>query len=392
MNFKTSYFLESAATSSIVESQVTKGLEFILNYLNKPSWPRTISTKLSEGRQFIVHSRLEALSYFKDSNFLDCRIGAYNLCSRTVDFIMIDLDLSNFKSKQELNNAKSRTASKISTAFRIRNKFIKPTTVIWSGRGYHLYIHADSQDKILERISKFREFKEPSKEFLRFAEWYLSNGKCDIGHNNTISFKNCMLRVPGSFNSKNNVQVQIMQKGDGTFKVPAHLLYDKFLTYLINHQPILTNNRSKHSAILSEDGNILQSSVLQGFYQHRNINNQKKCIFWIERLLKTPIPDYRKYCIWRILAPYLINIKRLSLDEAFDIIDNWLINCNDLKPLDFDTETKINDCVTNAVDKGYLPISLDNPGKEPKTLKTENQQLYNILVAKGDKMLFTTMR
>ena len=67
-----------------------------------------------------------------------------------------------------------------------------------------------------------------------FAEWYLSNGKCDNEHNKTVSFNNCMLRIPGSFNSKNNVQVRIMQKWNGTSKVPLHLLYSKFLANPVN--------------------------------------------------------------------------------------------------------------------------------------------------------------
>jgi hypothetical protein len=382
MNFKTSYFVESPVTSSIVEKRITNGLEFILSHLNKPNWPRTISTKLTEGRQFIVHSRLEALSYFKDSNFLDCRIGAYKPGSRTIDFIMIDIDRSNFKSKQELNTVKTRTLTKISSAFRIRNKSIESTTVIWSGKGYHLYISADSKGKILERMSKFKKFKEPSKEFLRFTEWYLSNGKCDNGHNKTASFNNCMLRIPGSFNSKNNAQVRIMKKGNSTYKVPVDLLYDKFLTYLTNKGQILTEHTFKNYAILSENNNTSQISVLQRFYQRRNTSKQKP-LFWIEKLLKTPIPDHRKYCIWRILAPSLINVKCLPFDEAFDIIDKWLDMCNDLEPLDFYPEPKINSCLTNAVNKGYLPISLDNPEKEPKTLKNENRELYNIIVAIG---------
>jgi Primase X len=191
-----------------------------------------------------------------------------------------------------------------------------------------------------------------------------------------------MLRIPGSFNSKNNVRVRIIQKRSSTSKVPAYLLYDKFLAYLINQGQNLTILRSKPHAIFSENPYSSHVSVLQKFYQRRNTNNQKKRIFWIERLLKTPIPDHRKYCIWRILAPYLINIKRVSFDGAFDIIGKWLNKCSDLEPLDFDTDTKINDCLSNAVDKGYLPISLDNPEKEPKTLKIENRGLYNILVAK----------
>lgn len=98
--------------------------------------------------------------------------------------------------------------------------------------------------------------------------------------------------------------------------------------------------------------------------------------------MKTPISDHRKYCIWRIHAPYIINVKRLSFEPAFDIIDKWLKKCNGLEPLGFDTETKVTDCLNSAFDKGYLPISLDNPEKESKTLKTDNRELYNILVVK----------
>ena len=87
--------------ADIVEQQVTEGLDFILTHLKNPMrWPRTISTKASEGRQIPVYSKQEALSYYKDSNYLDCRISAYNtkaLVDQTIDLLMIDLDLSNFK-------------------------------------------------------------------------------------------------------------------------------------------------------------------------------------------------------------------------------------------------------------------------------------------------------
>jgi hypothetical protein len=57
-NSNISYLLNH--NSIVVERQVTKGLEFILNHLNKPYWPRNISTKLTEGGQFTTYSRLEA--------------------------------------------------------------------------------------------------------------------------------------------------------------------------------------------------------------------------------------------------------------------------------------------------------------------------------------------
>jgi hypothetical protein len=178
------------------------------------------------------------------------------------------------------------------------------------------------------------------------------------------------------------VQVKVIQKWNGTSKVPVHLLYGEFSAYLINQgRNLITKHRSKTRAFSSNYGNSLsQLNVLERFYQRRN--KKKKFIPWIERLLKTPIPDHRKYCIWRIHASYLINIKHLRFEEAFDIIEKWLYKCNDLEELDFDTEMKVNDCLNGAVNKAYLPISLDNPDKEPKTLKTDNRELYDILVAK----------
>jgi Primase X len=117
--------------------------------------------------------------------------------------------------------------------------------------------------------------------------------------------------------------------------------------------------------------------------RHGNTNS---CIpVWIETLLQIPLPKFRKYCVWRILAPYLINVKHLSFEESFDIIDKWLDKCNELETLDFDTNTKVNDCLNGAVNKGYLPINFDNPMKEPKTLKTDNRELYDIVIGRLGK-------
>lgn len=54
-------------------------------------------------------------------------------------------------------------------------------------------------------------------------------------------------------------------------------------------------------------------------------------ISWIEKLLQAPIHDHRKFVIWRILAPYLINVRRLSDKESFDTIGQWLFKCNELE-------------------------------------------------------------
>ena len=41
-------------------------------------------------------------------------------------------------------------------------------------------------------------------------------------------------------------------------------------------------------------------------------NQESHEIPWIEKLLETPIRDLRKLCLWRILVPYLVNVKRVK--------------------------------------------------------------------------------
>jgi non-catalytic primase subunit PriX-like protein len=239
-----------------------------------------------------------------------------------------------------------------------------------------LYIPTDSQGVILEQMSEFSKFKEPSKEFLRFAEWYLSNNKADSEHFHTVSFKNCLLRIPGSYNSKNMSQVYVVQKWNGTSKVPLHLLYSKFLAYLLDQ----VTRIAKHGINDKPCNTFLSVNSSSTHVVPKNSRFQrKKSIDWIEELLRVPLAEHRKYCIWRILAPYFINVKQLSFDDSYKRTYEWLHRCNELRELDFDPEIKINNSLDSARNTGYLPISLDNPLKEPRTLKVDNRELYNII-------------
>ena len=108
---------------------------------------------------------------------------------------------------------------------------------MWSGNGYHIY--QPIEGLVLEQIEQFSKFYQPSKSFQRFAEWYLSNGKSDHAHNTTISFRNCMLRIPGSHNSKclkeeqegKDSEVRIIQKWDD-IRPRINLLLGSFSAYL----------------------------------------------------------------------------------------------------------------------------------------------------------------
>ena len=65
----------------------------------------------------------------------------------------------------------------------------------------------------------------------------------------------------------------------------------------------------------------------------QTVNSTK--IWWIERLLQTPIDDHRKFVVWRILAPYLINIRKCPADEACNIMRDWLDRRSIRRRLDF---------------------------------------------------------
>ena len=76
--------------------------------------------------------------------------------------------------------------------------------------------------------------------------------------------------------------------------------------------------------------------------------------------------------MWCILAPYLINIRKCSADDASKIIKDWLDRRNQLRRLDFSSNYMIKYNIDSSIRSEYLPISLEK-------LKTENTYLYNVL-------------
>ena len=190
-------------------TKVQNGLEFMLRHLAPvPRFPRNIMTHRL-GRQILVHSIEEAMRYYRESKFLDCRISAYPPQPSTLgtkylgnglapNLIMIDIDKSRFATERAYKSAVSKTHKNIETELNG-----KPT-VIWSGNGCHIIQPMDAV--VLEELDLFSPavtgIDQPSVKFLRWAEGYLSGGRSDPVHSRTLSFGNCMLRVPGSHNSK----------------------------------------------------------------------------------------------------------------------------------------------------------------------------------------------
>jgi hypothetical protein len=55
----------------------------------------------------------------------------------------------------------------------------------------------------------------PDRDFLRWAEYYLSDAMADPEHYKTSAFGNLYARIPGSYNSKNDEPVRVLQEWDG---------------------------------------------------------------------------------------------------------------------------------------------------------------------------------
>jgi non-catalytic primase subunit PriX-like protein len=314
----------------------------------------------------LVYSKEEAVARFKQSNLLDCRINAYpdyteyrGINRQAPNFLFLDLDRSVFESEKAFNTAFNKTLKNLDNILGA-----KCPTVLWSGNGYHIYQPLEAFPLEQEQLF-ISKSAEPSKEFLQFAEQYLTNHKSDPSHR--PSFKSCMIRIPGSHNfklvQKNNdivdesTKVKIIQKWDG--------VRAKFNPLLYHFNIWLADKKIKE---------INESSKRSKYHQHHKYNatSIKKEIKWIETLLRTPIDDYRKNAIWRILAPYLINIKNLTYEESYNIIKEWLDKCSSLKPLDSYPSYYIKYNLNSAIRVRYLPMKFDD-------LKVENIKLYNIL-------------
>jgi hypothetical protein len=178
-----------------------------------------------------------------------------------------------------------------------------------------------------------------------------------------------MLRVPGSHNSKcvkaNNgvldsekTVVKIIHEWNG-HRPYMMLLIGSFHAYLVD-QKIRQSQREQQQ----------QRRQRQKYNSTTSTEITAGAIPWIEKLLTKSISDNRKYCIWRILAPYLVNIKKLQDEQASQIIKEWLKKCNSVKRISFDVASRIRYGIQSVRKRGYYPISWEQ-------LKTENTDLFN---------------
>ena len=340
------------------KEEIEKGLDFLLSHFNQERlFPRKIQTRKSEGKQIEVFSREETLQYFEESDYLDCRINSFpsyteykGIQRYPPDFIFIDLDQNSFKTDKSFKLVLSKTLKNIKEKLGYN---VYPT-VNWSGNGYHIILPIECP--ILEQIEQFQKYKDIfflSQEFLRFAEYNLSNRKSDIGHH--PSFKSCQIRVPGSVNGKcldnrdkrlsGDLRIKTLYRWNGIRPLITTEFLEDFRTYL--EQKITDQENNNYNYNYKKNNN------------NQNHYNNDNHIEWIEtKVLSNPFSDYRKLAVGLILAPYLIVIKKLSYEESYKIINKWLMKCDSVKKLDFDPRYLINNNIKTSAKKLIPPISL----------------------------------
>lgn len=353
-----------------------KDIDFIMSHFDHQlqDFPRNIMTDKIRG-QVPVFSKEEIFKKCKEADFIDCRVNGYpeyteyqGIVRHPPNFIFIDLDLSKFRnSKKKLDNALENTLNNI------QHLGAKPT-VLWSGNGYHTYLPIEAM--VLDLVDIFSKDKFPSllsddyyskyhgysvsELFLKFAKDYLSNGNADPQHH--PKYKTCLIRFPNTYNSKNlkngltleESKVRLIQKWDGR-RIPIQLLLKDFRRWITQEE---LDQKRKIRRLKSKN---------------LSVSIKSNRIEWIEKLLQTPLDDYRKTCLWRILCPYLVNVKEISAQEKTPILQDWLRKCNDLKKTDFNHNQQIKKDLKHV--GIHLPLSY-------QTLKEKEPELYHMLKSK----------
>jgi hypothetical protein len=217
------------------EAQIEKikqGIDLIFSLFEsagQPLFPR----KMAVGSIFgiTVESKEQVLYQCLKDDFINCRINAYyeapdsdfkaGLVAPSIIFTDIDL-LSFGGSVKKLEQALQDTLTKIKRIFHVN------PVILHSGNGYHIYLVVNTRPlKYVKELAD--KCKEPSEQFLRFVPNFLTDQKCDPKL--PASFKSYHLRIPNTFNGKNNAQVIPVNSNFG-IAIPDKILLTEFNLYL----------------------------------------------------------------------------------------------------------------------------------------------------------------
>jgi hypothetical protein len=337
---------------------VEHGLGFMLGHFEEPLFPRNVSTAATRGAQKPVYDKDRAMLFFQGTLRQDCRLACYPNyeelaknraitphCKPKPSHLFIDLDLTTFAGdRHKLDLALKATLRAIS-----HQMWNSVPTVLWSGGGYHIHQPLDAAIlPVYEYLPEFKRYKDPSIQFMRYAERQLTRGKCDRNH--CMSFKSAMARIPGSRNSKyagEIANVRVVQAWNGVRARPTQqFMLSDFLIWLVQAEVDANKERLRLQAYKFDTTRAAATAFTGG-------------IGWIDRLLQTPIADWRKTAVALILAPYLLTIKRMSYEHAYNTIMHWAAACSQLSSLQPSSSGFINRVhmsLARAQEKGQRPM------------------------------------
>ena len=365
-----------------------EGIDFILKLFEvagQRQFPRKMTTHYSEGKMFTVNSKEEIIQSCVQSNFLDCRINAYpihpdddidaGLVAPTIIFCDLDISLSY---NDEVELLLQNTLNKIKHTFDL-SVDSSPSAVIWTGGGYHIYLIMKTKPMLIyPELSKLcNPESEVSKEFLRFCEKYFTDNKSDPNHN--ITFKSSLLRIPGTLNYKrlnyepDTAEVRVIYEPIGEVGLTmkrGDRLFRSFTYWCMDFRRVQILKDNERKKVIRQ-----QQQRIQRYPGLKKIDPPKK-YWWVERLLERQIDRNRYFCTWKILAPYLVTIKQLSEEEAYDIIKEWLEWCSEVKPFE-NMDTKIKSGLEKAYE--FNPISLNTLRRLNVNAKGEYRNILNAI-------------
>jgi hypothetical protein len=385
-----------------LRDQVYDGLDFMMEHFEdceelprqRTRFPRNVATGATRRGQRTVNDSGEAMMFYKAALYEDCYLNAYTNYDVMIErgelsptyrplprHVVIDIDRTSFQTDEELETAIKETLANIHES--ITGLSGREPTVIWSGNGYHVHIPLDGWTCPLEELPEFfnfRNYPELTNRFLRFTERELSNGKADQHHNPTI--KSCLFRVPWTINSKAKAV------GKDPFVRVVKGAYP--ILSIVDAEAHLNNNKSRPTnaflnkfltSLIQEviDAKVEKLQRMRHLAHVGSSNSNNNNIFWVDRLLQTPVEDGRKNLMFWVLAPYLITVKGLDYDRAYHIIESWLGKCDNVKRLDpgwTHFRYRIRYCLDTAEDQERKPIRFD-------TFKEYYHEVYKELYRTG---------
>ena len=98
--------------------------------------------------------------------------------------------------------------------------------------------------------------------------------------------------------------------------------------------------------------------------------DKQQQLYWIERLLRTPIEDFRKYALDLIITPNLIVNMGLTEQQASPIILGWLDKRRESQRLTFNARSRTREKIRQAHHDRIRAMKLS-------TLERKHKDLYN---------------